>query len=337
MGNPGGMLQDQVHVALLTERVVGCAAGSEGEHQGLVVGQDLEVSAFQERQEVTNGEVHAEELATEGAVALLGRRELPGEEGEWLYRVSDTLMEYASCCCAAGVRAEAEVGVPHRMSQECGVRQSSLGLVEGGFGVSSPRDRCFSRRAVGRRGQVVKRSQECSGVWDEAMVEVYHSQEPLQLLLGVWTLEVSDGGDSVLQGFDASGRDLVAEERDLGGAEDALGGVEQDAVAGEALEDLPQVLQMFVRSRAGDEDVVHVAEDVVEATQDLVHKPLEGLSTVAKTIRHPEELVGSEWGGDRSLRDVFRGHQDLVVGLHEVQLGVDPGTGEAGGEVVEVW
>ena len=69
----------------------------------------------------------------------------------------------------------------------------------------------------------------------------------------------------------------------------------------------------------------------------MVHKPLEGLTTVAKTIRHPEELVGSEWGGDGSLRDVFRGHQDLVVGLHEVQLGVDSGTGEAGGEVVEVW
>ena len=84
MGDPAGVLQDQVHVTLLAERMIGRAVGSQREDQRLVVGEDLEVAALEERHEVPHGQVHGEQLASEGAVAALGRRELPGEEAERL-------------------------------------------------------------------------------------------------------------------------------------------------------------------------------------------------------------------------------------------------------------
>lgn len=55
MRDPAGVLQDEVHVALFSQRVIGGVAGFEGEDKGLVVCEDLEVTSFEEWHEVAHG------------------------------------------------------------------------------------------------------------------------------------------------------------------------------------------------------------------------------------------------------------------------------------------
>ena len=55
MRNPAGVLQDEVHVALFSQRVVGGVAGFESEDKRLVVCEYLEVTSFEEWHEVAHG------------------------------------------------------------------------------------------------------------------------------------------------------------------------------------------------------------------------------------------------------------------------------------------
>ena len=174
------------------------------------------------------------------------------------------------------------------MSEQGNRGEGGLRLGEGGFGFGGPRHCCSSRWVVLRCGQGVQRGEQGSGLWDEAVIEVHHSEEPLQLLLRLRQWEVVDGGYPVLEWLDdASGSDLVSQERDGVLTEGALRWVEEHAVGGEPFEDHAEVTEVFLHAGAGDEDVVDIAEDEVESTENVVHEPLECLGAVPEAVGHP--------------------------------------------------
>ena len=71
---------------------------------------------------------------------------------------------------------------------------------------------------------------------------------------------------------------------------------------------------------AGDQDVVDVDESEIQASEDLVHEPLERLCRILKAERHAEELPQTERGDDGRLGDVVCVHWDLVVATNQINL-----------------
>ena len=86
----------------------------------------------------------------------------------------------------------------------------------------------------------------------------------------------------------------------------------------QAVEYHAEVGPVLVRVSTGNEQVVDVYEDKVESPHDLVHVPLECLSTVTEAERHKVPLVQTKWSYDGCLRDVTWLDRDLVVCLQEI-------------------
>ena len=84
---------------------------------------------------------------------------------------------------------------------------------------------------------------------------------------------------------------------------------------------------------AGNEDVVEVDKDILEALCDPVHEALEGLSGALQPKGHPDEFSEAERRDDRRLGDVCGGHRDLHISPHQVDFGEDPFPGKVGVEV----
>ena len=78
---------------------------------------------------------------------------------------------------------------------------------------------------------------------------------------------------------------------------------------------------MLVMCVASNQHVIQVHEDKGEATQYLVHQPLEGLARVAEAKRHPDELEEAKWGADCCLVHMLWLDWYLVIAFPQVQLG----------------
>jgi hypothetical protein len=61
-----------------------------------MVREDCEVARFQHVMEMLHGLIDSQQFAIVGAVFLLGRVQLPGEEGEGLPGVVDTLLQHGT-------------------------------------------------------------------------------------------------------------------------------------------------------------------------------------------------------------------------------------------------
>ena len=88
---------------------------------------------------------------------------------------------------------------------------------------------------------------------------------------------------------------------------------------------------------AGDQDVVDVDESEIQASEDLVHEPLERLCRILKAERHAEKLPQTERGDDGRLGDVVCVHWDLVVATNQINLREDPCPCQVGREVLYMW
>ena len=94
------------------------------------------------------------------------------------------------------------------------------------------------------------------------------------------------------------------------------------------------MLQMFLRSRASDEEIVHVRVAEMEATENIVDEALKCLPCISKAKWHVYKF---EWCGQRSVVDVCRLYRNLMVGTYQVQLGEDGSTLEGGRKILDVW
>ena len=91
---------------------------------------------------------------------------------------------------------------------------------------------------------------------DKLSVIVYHSMKPLQLFDGGWWFYCQNCLHFFLQGTDALGVDLVAQEFDSGLAQHTFFAVDNEAILIENGEDFPEVFQMFLKSGRSDENII---------------------------------------------------------------------------------
>ena len=63
---------------------------------------------------------------------------------------------------------------------------------------------------------------------------------------------------------------------------------------------------------------------------------MEGLGGVAETKWHGEEFIEAKRSNYSGFRNVRRMNWDLVIAFHQIQLGEDSGTMEAGREILEI-
>ena len=127
------------------------------------------------------------------------------------------------------------------MKDEGGVGDGSLHLIDcidhflvdvelllgGGHGVSQGVD------DVGEAGK-------------EMAIKITHPQQSLDVQLGRWRRELSDGGDLLREGADPLGVHHVTEEGRDGLSQDALVHVHSKVVLSQAGEDLPEVLLVLL-------------------------------------------------------------------------------------------
>ena len=88
----------------------------------------------------------------------------------------------------------------------------------------------------------------------------------------------------------------------------------------EPVEEGGQVALVLLGISAGDQDVIEVDEQEVEALAHGVHEPLKGLCCVPESERGPEELIEAEMCDDSRFVDVLLCHRDLMVAAHQIDL-----------------
>ena len=148
------------------------------------------------------------------------------------------------------------------------------------------------------------------------MVVIDHADELLQGLHKGGRRKGANSRNHLLQGEDALGRDVMAQEVDLLGPEDTF----VETSRAETVKDQVKVMPVLFRSGGEDEDVIDVGDAKGEIVEDGVYHPLKGGTSIAKAKTGVVEGVGAEGHGDDCLWDVVGMHGDLVVTLQEVQF-----------------
>ena len=151
------------------------------------------------------------------------------------------------------------------------------------------------------------------------------------MVIACWRWKVSESADLFRERLGAVLIYSMTEDVDAVGAEDAFRLLDDEAVFDEMFEEHTEVGFMLRIIHAGNEDVVEVDKDVLEALCDPVHEALEGLSGALQPKGHPDER------DDCRLGNVCGGHRDLHISPHQVDFGEDPFPGEVGAEVPHHW
>ena len=168
------------------------------------------------------------------------------------------------------------------------------------------------------------------------MVVVDHADELLQGLHSGGRRKNMNRSNFLLQGEDALGRDMMAQEIDLLSPEDTFVVVEDKTSGAETFEDQMKVTLVLFRSGEEDKDVIDVSDAEGEIAENGVYHPLKGGTSVTKAKTGVVEGVGAKGHGDGGLQDVVWIHGNLVVVLQEVQLGEYFRPMEIGGDVCDV-
>ena len=154
---------------------------AESSTEGLVVGKQAKLAAFQGEPEMADGQVGAQQFMVEGRVAGLRGGELLREEGEWLPCSASAqaapLLQGGADVGGGSISDDGKGGVGDGMGQPNYPDQEGLGGGEGGLHGGGPEE-----PGGGALEPIRQRGQNLGGILDEPPVKIYHAQEPLELL-----------------------------------------------------------------------------------------------------------------------------------------------------------
>ena len=94
--------------------------------------------------------------------------------------------------------------------------------------------------------------------------------------------------------------------------------------------------EMLRKGGIGNEDVVKVKKNKGKVMKDVIHEPLQSLSSITEAIRHVTVLIEDKRGNRCRLRNVRRMNGHLMISCHQVQLGEDGGAMKTGREIWEI-
>ena len=167
-------------------------------------------------------------------------------------------------------------------------------------------------------------------------VEVYEPEKPLKILERGRRGIIADSFDMRGQGGDSRGRDGVTEKRESRLGKNTFGQVDQKTVGLEDVKNGGEMGKVRGKIRTGYQNVVEIDKHKRKTTEEMIHEPLESLSSIAEAKRHFGEFKKTERGDDGSFGNIGGGDRNLVITLHQVQFGENCGAMETGGQVVEV-
>ena len=106
-----------------------------------------------------------------------------------------------------------------------------------------------------------------------------------------------------------------------------LVGLSIEPVSTESGKDFPDVGQVLPRTVRVDQDIIQVYYygDVNHVGKDVVHEPLETHQGIGEPLGHHQPLERPVPGLEGGLRFITIGDVDEVVGMSQVNLGIDPG------------
>ena len=107
--------------------------------------------------------------------------------------------------------------------------------------------------------------------------------------------------------------------------EGALLGLDEESVLQEALDDLTDVLDVFLNIPGVHQDVIKVDEDIREVLEDILDHPLKGLGAVLHPHRQSSELKEAPWSCDAAFMPVPLVNDYLMKSLGHINFTEDLG------------
>ena len=106
-----------------------------------------------------------------------------------------------------------------------------------------------------------------------------------------------------------------------------LVGLSIEPVSTESGKDFPDVGQVLLRIVRVYQDIIQVYyyRDVNHVSKDVIHEPLKTHRDIGEPLRHHQPLERPVPGPESGLPFVAIGDADKVVGMSQVDLGIDPG------------
>ena len=230
-----------------------------------------------------------------------------------------------------GISGEKNGGSGMRMKEESGRGQSSFYALKCRLHVSSPGEGArISRQCISERTENV------GGVGKKTAVEVYEPEKPLKILERGRRGIIADSFDMRGQGGDSRGRDGVTEKRESRLGKNTFGQVDQKTVGFENVKNGGEMGKVRGKIGTGHQNVVEIDKHKGKTTEEMIHEPLESLSSIAEAKRHFGEFKKTERSDNGSFGNIGGGDRNLVITLHQVQFGENRGAMETGGEVMEI-
>ena len=120
--------------------------------QGLVVGEEGEISTLQEETEITNRGVGCQKLSVEDGVLGFGRGKFLTEKGEGGPGATETLLKNSTHMRVRCINSQGDGSSRFRVSKDRNRGKEELGMLEGGVTDRQPLER-FTRtlQGVGQR------------------------------------------------------------------------------------------------------------------------------------------------------------------------------------------
>ena len=303
----------------------------ESGQEWFMISEEEKGAALEVVPKVEDGRIDRQQLPVKCGVTALSGREFGGVESQGEPVAMMPLLKDSSNMGVGGVSSKTNGGSGIRMGEEGRLGKGRFCSLERSGHGRSPVE------SAGRTLEGISEGlEQAGGVGKETAVEVDQAKETLEILNSVWLGVVENGVDIGGKRSDASGGDLMAKEGNRRLGKGAFGEVDQKAVGLEDVEELGEMRKVLGKVGTGHQNIIQVNKEEGKTVEKVVHKALEGLGGVAEAKWHGEEFVEAKRGDDSSLRDIRRMNRDLVIAFHQIQLGEDSGTMEAGREVLEI-
>lgn len=172
---------------------------------------------------------------------------------------------------------------------------------------------------------------------DESTIKIRKPQELTELRCRRRCWKVFDDVDRLRQCSDPSTIYVVSKKTYFLDTELTFCRIDDESVILQPRKQLSKMVGVFFRCATEHQDVIDVSECECQAAKNLINKTLEGLRGVSKSKRHSQELEQTKWCDVRSLGNVCRFDEDLVVGFNQIHFAENSGPFYHSAEVLNIW
>ena len=199
------------------------------------------------------------------------------------------------------------------MGQEGGVRKSLVSLLNG-MGHRRGPGKEFGRTNEG----ISEGAEDGGGVRDKTAIEFDEAKEVLKIFDGGGLGIVGNGLNMGGKGSDAGSGDMMTKKVNSRLGKRAFLVVDKNAIGSEDGKDLVEVVEVLLKGRTGNENVIKVDKGERKILENVVHQTLKGLSSITEAIGHVKILKEAEGSNHSSFGNIRGMNRNLMIGLHQI-------------------